>query len=106
MKSNENRNHMKTIINLMEEKGITELHFIFHKNKPTVQKDGIKYEIISIYLEDVDGIEEKLIFLDGIKVYPCYEYKLIPLLVDNTWRKTSINHIENIVKQEINNFYQ
>lgn len=91
---------MKSIVKLMEEKGIEDLNFLFHRNKPTVQKDGIRYEILSIYSED--GI----LILDGVKVYPGYEHKLVPLVVDNTWRKTSINHIKDIVNQEIKRIYE
>jgi hypothetical protein len=97
---------MKTIVNLMKEAGVESLDFIYHKNKPTVQKDGDKYEILSIYLEDVENAEdEQLLWIDGVKVYPSYEHKLHPLLVDSSWRRTSVNHIKNIVQQEINKLY-
>jgi len=83
----------------MKEEGIENLDFFYSKKRPTVQKDGDKYEIISI---DTDG---ESLEMTGIKVYPCYEHKLTYLTVDDTWRRTSVNHIKDIVQQEINKLY-
>lgn len=90
---------MKSIIDIMKGEGIESLDFIYSRNKPTVQKDGDRYEIQSITLQD-DTVE-----ITGIKVYPSYEYKLTYLTMDNTWRKTSINHIKNIIQQQIAELY-
>ena len=51
--------------------------------------------------QDDDTVE-----ITGIKVYPSYEFKLTYLTVDNTWRSTSINHIRDIVNQEIKKLYE
>ena len=90
---------MKTIIDLMKSEGIDNLDFFYFKNKPTVQKDGDKYEILSIDLMD-DTLE-----ITGVKVWPSYEHQLTHLTMDNTWRRTSINHIKDIVSLEINKLY-
>ena len=92
---------MKTIINLMKEEGIESLDFFYHKNRPTVQKDGFKYEILTI-----EPIDENSIEMTGIMVAPCYEHKLTYLTMDSTWRRTSVNHIKNIVQQELNKLYE
>ena len=92
---------MKSIINIMKEEGIESLDFFYHKNRPTVQKDGNKYEILSIDLIDENSIE-----MTGIMVAPCYQHSLTYLTVDSTWKKTSVNHIANIIKKEINKLYE
>lgn len=92
---------MKSIINLMKEEGIESLDFFYHKSRPTVQKDGFKYEILTI-----EPIDENSIEMTGIMVAPCYEHKLTYLTVDSTWRRTSVNHIKDIVKQEISKLYE
>ena len=92
---------MESIIKLIENEGGGFLDFLFHKNKPTIQKDGYKYEIFSIELT-----EDRTVELKGLQVYPCYEHKLCHLTVDNTWRKTSVNHIQNIIQQEISKMYK
>ena len=92
---------MKTIINLMKEEGIESLDFFYRNNKPTVQKDGCKYEILSI-----EPIDENSIEMTGIMVAPCYQHSLTYLTVDSTWRRTSVNHIKDIVQQEISKLYE
>jgi len=87
---------MKDIVDILKEANLDGIDFLYNKNKPTVQKDGDRYEIQCISLQENDTVE-----ITGIKVYPSYEFKLTYLTVDNTWRMTSINHIKDIVKQEI-----
>lgn len=92
---------MKSIVELMKSKGVESLDFFYHKSKPTVQKDGYKYEILTI-----EPIDENSIEMTVIMVAPCYEHKLTCLTVDSTWRRTSVNHIKDIVKQEIKKLYE
>ena len=92
---------MKDIVDILKEANLDGIDFLYYKNKPTVQKDGDRYEIQFISLQEDDTVE-----ITGIKVYPSYEFKLTYLTVDNTWRRTSINHIQNIVQQEINKLYE
>ena len=87
---------METIIKLLENESGGFLDFLFHKNKPTVQKDGYKYEIFSIELT-----EDRTVELTGLQVYPCYNHKFCHLTVDSTWRKTSIDHIQDIIQHTI-----
>lgn len=92
---------MKDIVDILKEANLDGIDFLYYKNKPTVQKDGDRYEIQFISLQEDDTVE-----ITGIKVYPSYEFKLTYLTVDNTWRSTSINHIKDIVKQEISKLYE
>ena len=92
---------MESIIKLIENEGIESLDFFYHKYRPTVQKDGYKYEIFNIGLT-----EDRTVELTGVQVYPCYVHKLCHLTVDNTWRKTSVNHIQDIIQQEIDKMYK
>lgn len=92
---------MNSAINLMKSEGIESLDFFYHTHRPTLQKDGNKYEILTIDLTEDDDIE-----LSAIKVYPSYEHVLHCLTVDSTWKKTSVNRIANIIKKEINRLYE
>lgn len=92
---------MESVINLMKGEGIETLDFFYHKNRPTVQKDGDRYEIMSITLQENDTVE-----ITGIKVYPSYEFKLSYLTVNSRWRSTSVNHIREIIQNEINKLYE
>ena len=85
---------MKSIAKMMKKREYESLNFLGVKNKPTIQKDGIKYEIISINLLDDDTLK--------LCVIPCHHFQLQYLTVDSTWRKTSINHLKDIVRQRIN----
>ena len=91
---------MESIIRLMKNEGIESLDFFYLKSRPTIQKDGNKYEILSIDLIEDDAIE-----LTVIKVYPSYKYALQYLTVDSTWKKISVNRIANIIKKEIYKLY-
>lgn len=86
---------MKSIAKMMKKREEYEsLNFLGVKNKPIIQKDGIKYEIISIDLLDGNTLE--------LSVIPCNHFQLQYLTVDSTWKKTSINHLKDIIRQRIN----
>lgn len=93
-------NKIEEIINMLKEVGLDGVDFLCHKDKPTVQKNGDRYEIMSI--TSGDGILEII----GIKVYPSFEYKLSCLTVDSRWRSSSLNHIQEIIETEINRLYK
>lgn len=95
-------NKIEEILNILKEEGVDSLDFLYHQNKPTVQKDGDRYEIMSIS----SGEEEGTLEITGIKVYPSFEFKLSYLTVDSRWRSTSVNHIREIVQNEINRLYE
>lgn len=93
-------NKIEEILNILKEEGVDSLDFLYNKNRPTVQKDGDRYEIMSI------SSGEGTLEITGIKVYPSYEFKLSYLTVDSRWRSTSVNHIREIVQNEINKLYE
>lgn len=99
MKFNDIR--IKRISDILKEADLDGVDFLCHRNKPTFTKDGDRYEIQCISLQENDTVE-----ITGIKVYPSYEFKLTYLTVDNTWRSTSINHIRDIVNHEISKLYE
>lgn len=70
------------------------LSFIYHYNKPSIRKDGIRYDILSIDLDaDVEG---RLI----VQAIPDYGWCLKELIVDDSWRSTSWDNIARIVRRE------
>ena len=77
----------------MKKADMEDISFVLHQNKPTIQKDGVVYEILLIH-EPEGGT----ITLDTI---PRYNWKLVHLTVDKSFRKTSLNHLKDIVKREI-----
>ena len=88
---------IKRISDILKEANLDGVDFLYYRNKPTFTKDGDKYEIQCISLQENDAVE-----ITGIKVYPSYEYSLTYLTLDNTWKSTSINHIRDIISKEIN----
>jgi len=87
--------YINEIREMMEGAGFADLTFVYHHNKPTIQKDGIKYEILGIYAP-LEG--EETIDLDAI---PNYGWVLKTLTMDRTWRASSWRHIRDMVKNEI-----
>ena len=41
-------NKIQNICKMMEDAGIPFVDFFYHKTKPTIQKEGIKYKILSL----------------------------------------------------------
>lgn len=85
---------VEDIIQVMEDENLRILDFFWIKNKPTVQHNGYKYEIISITNEG--GLS-----IDAVQVWPGYRHELITLDVDNSWRSSSRRHILDIVQEKI-----
>lgn len=91
---------IEEIINLLKSADLDGIDFLGHKDRPTVQKDGDRYEIMSI------SSGEGTLEITGIKVYPSYEFRLSYLTVDSRWRSSSLNHIREIIRNEINKLYE
>lgn len=87
--------HFADIQNLMNEAGLDSLNFIYHSRKPHIQKDGIRYEILTLYYPEN---EEEGVVLETI---PSYGWSLVTLNVDKTWRERSWEHLRDIVEKEI-----
>ena len=87
----------REIIKLLKDAGWTEASFFYERTRPKIQREGLKYEILSISYED------DKVYLDLI---PSYMFTVKTVMMDNTWKKSSWNHIRNLVSQKIANFNQ
>ena len=87
----------KEIIKLLKDVGWTEASFFYERTRPKIQRDGLRYEILSVSYED------DRIYLDLI---PDYMFTIKTVVMDKTWRKSSWNHVRNIVADKIENFNQ
>lgn len=87
----------KEIIKLLKDAGWTEACFFYERTRPKIQRDGLQYEILSVSYED------DKIYLDLI---PSYMFTVKTVMMDKTWRKSSWNHVRNIVANKIENFNQ
>lgn len=79
---------------MIEEAGVSSVDFIGHKDRPTIQKDGVVYDIFSIVAED-DGAVSLL----TVAINPWSGPK--DLSLDLTWRSVSLAKIKRIVEKEI-----
>jgi len=86
-------NKINKIYKMMAEAGLESVDFFFHKNKPTVQRKGIKYEILSIYTDE----DENRIRLSAI---PCYSWGLAELYMDESWNKKTIDKVTQLVREQ------
>lgn len=87
----------KEIIKLLKEAGWTEASFFYERTRPKIQRNGLQYEILSVSYED------DKVYLDLI---PSYMFTVKTVMMDKTWRKSSWNHIRNIVANKIEHFNQ
>ena len=91
------KTYIQKIKNLMEEAELSDIDFILRRtNPPVIQKDGIKYKILTIYCpeEGDDHID--------ITTIPYYGFCLKHIQVTSEWRKTSWEKLTRIVESEIN----
>lgn len=86
------RNKIQDICKMMEDAGLPFVDFFYHKIKPTIQKEGIKYEILSI-----DDNEDGRIRISGI---PNYSWCTQTLYMDETWNKKTIDKITRLVREQ------
>jgi len=87
----------KEIIKLLKDAGWTEASFFYERTRPKIQREGLQYEILSVSYEDDN------VYLDLI---PSYMFTVKTVMMDKTWRKSSWNHVRNIVANKIENFNQ
>ena len=79
---------------MMESAEMSSIGFVYHNNKPRIQKDGVRYEILDIYAPDEDGV----VYIYGI---PDYVWRLAHLSLDDKSRASSWRHLRDIVAKEI-----
>lgn len=97
MKKTKTDDLKKEIVDLMKKAGWTETSFFYERTRPKIQRDGLRYEILSVSYED------DRIYLDLI---PDYMFTVKTVVMDKTWRKSSWNHVRNLVADKIANFNQ
>lgn len=86
--------HAEDIKRMLDEAGMEEVSFLYRRSKPTIQKNGYRYEILSIYEDD------GCVYLDGIQVYPSYRFAIEVLKMDGSWREVSLRRVRDIVERE------
>ena len=91
-------NYLDEIREMMAEHGVEQINFLYHRNKPTIQKDGDTYEIMFITAPEPG---EAKLRVEGIMVRPSYVFKVAYLEMDEKWRKSSWRHVRDIVDKEI-----
>ena len=88
-------NDINDIRTLMYANDLESVDFLNRKDKPVIQKDGIKYEILTIFCPDED--DESV----TVTAIPNYSFCLKHLDVDSTWRRTTWDKLVRIVESEI-----
>lgn len=79
---------------MIEEAGVSSIDIFGRRNGPTVQRDGVIYQIFSIVAEEDGGVS-----LLTVAVNPWSGPK--DLYLDSTWRAVSLERIKRIVEGEI-----
>ena len=86
--------YLDGIKRMLEDAGMMDLSFLYRRNKPTIQKDGYRYEILSI------SEDEGFLYMDAIQVYPSYRFAIDILKMDGSWREASWRKVYAIVEKE------
>ena len=87
--------YISAIAQLLADTGEYELSFFCKKDKPTFRRDGVLYEIFSVYADDDGAVR-----LDVAAIDPWSGPKLLEL--DDKWRRDTLDRIRSIVENEIN----
>lgn len=91
-------NYNQEIREMLKEVGYgSTISFFYQPNKPTIQKDGIRYEILEIFVPDWDYE----LCIDAVPCPGNGGWKLHHLYVNESWRKSSWKHIRDIVENEL-----
>ena len=80
-------------IEQMEGAGMDCVTLLYDSRKTTIQKDGIRYEILDIYKPGEGDTELSL------ATVPSYGFRLVHLRVDATWRKSTWDKLLRIVEK-------
>ena len=86
------------IAKVMGEAGVEAIDFLYHKVKPIIQKDGIKYEVLII------TAPEKGDPTLHITAKPSYEWATKELQMDASWKMTTWVKMMRVIESEINRF--
>ena len=84
--------HIDKIRERMNRAGMDSLDYFFtRKARATIQKDGIKYEILSIFAPE-EG--DTSLVIDAI---PSYGFQVVSISVDDTWRERTWEKLVRLV---------
>lgn len=86
-------NYIEQIRKRMEEAGTDCVTLLYDRRKTTIQKDGIRYEILDIYKPDEGDTELSL------ATVPSYGFRLVHLCVDATWRESTWDKLLRIAEK-------
>lgn len=90
---------MNTYINeiskMMKSANLDYIDLIYERKKQTIQKGGIRYELLSIYAPD-DGDEELM-----LSTIPSYDWNLVHLYVGESWPERTWEKLTRIVRDYI-----
>ena len=86
--------YLEEIRGMMKRAEINDIDFLW-KKRHYIQKDGLRYEILTIYAPE-DGDDELM-----LSTIPSYGFSLHHLLMNHTWKASSWRHVRDIVKREI-----
>ena len=86
-------NYIEQIRKRMEEAGMDSITLLYDHRKTTIQKDGIRYEILDIQKPDEGDTELTLATI------PSYGFQLVNLCVDATWRESTWDKLLRIVEK-------
>lgn len=84
----------------MEEAGADYVDFFYHRNKPIIQKDGIRYEVLSISAPEEGDTNIHLLTI------PSYGFMIKDIYVDATWRITTWRKLYTLVDAEVKRLYE
>ena len=80
---------------MMNEAGAEYLSFLFHNTRPTIQKDGLKYEILDLFAPEPG---DTCLSLSTIAPWG---FSLHTLTIDGTARKSTWDALARLVRREI-----
>lgn len=87
-------NYLEEIRDMMKRAEIDDIDFLW-KKRHFVQRDGIRYEILTIHAPE-DGDNEIM-----LTTIPSYGFSLRHLLMNHTWSTNTWRKVRDIVKREI-----
>lgn len=90
--------YIDNIAQIMSEAGVESIDFLYHKVRPVIQKDGIKYEVLIITAPDKGDTSLH------ICVKPSYQWATKDFQMDESWKKTTWVKMTRVIKSEINRF--
>ena len=87
-------NYISEIRKMMDKAGAESICLVFDKRKTTIQKKGIRYEILEIHKPEEGDTELML------STIPSYKWGLVYLCLDETWGTSTWDKLLHIVEKK------